>query len=304
MKYVLFALFFLVSFSNAVKINELITDINIDDYSSAEFFVTFKYDENVEKSDYFTLSKIGSVEVRVNDEIIECSVRENFGTSIICDDINTSEITYNFKSFNSVENLQNLNLFNYRISVTQLTDKFYLTVKLPVGSSLAAISKLNGTGLKQYEPVWGVKGSDGRKIYVQWFSDKPMLGETFDIKLIYENMSSTNSNILLILIVGFIVIAGFFIFRKQDVKDVTVVLTKTEKKIIEILLKENELDQRKIVKELDYSKSKITRILQNLKERNLIEITRKGRNNIIKLKKISKNNFVYKIKNYLHERTK
>jgi DNA-binding transcriptional ArsR family regulator len=163
----------------------------------------------------------------------------------------------------------------------------YIIIKLPLGAGLAENTKLQGTGLRQYEPEWGTGGSDGRRIFVQWKLDNPQLGRTLDISVIYENILSTANitSIAILAVIVIVFIAMILAFRKHEIRDLLPVLTESERKVVEILLKERkEVDQRKLVREIDYSKSKISRTLQNLQARGIVEIRRKGRTNIITLK--------------------
>ena len=61
-------------------------------------------------------------------------------------------------------------------------------------------------------------------------------------------------------------------------------LTDTERKVMEIVMRKGEVDQREIVRETEYSKAKVTRVIQDMESRGMLEKTRKGRRNIIKLK--------------------
>jgi len=62
-------------------------------------------------------------------------------------------------------------------------------------------------------------------------------------------------------------------------------LDKDEKKVLEIILREKEIIQRKIVSSTNLSKTKVSRIISRLKERGIIEVEKRGRTNLIKLKK-------------------
>lgn len=279
---------FVISLAHAVGVEEWSTEVSVENDRSTEWIVSLAYKENVTRSDYFVLARVTGVEVKADGSFIDCSVTDRgLGTSIVCENINASKVTYRFRALGLVNALQDLNTIKYRVSVTEITDKFYLTVKLPLGTGLVEKTKIQGTGLKQYEPEWGKEGSDGRRIFVQWSLDRPVLGRTIDISIIYENIldAANITSILIIAIIVIVFLAVIIILRKREIKDVLPVLTENERKVMEILIKEKkEVDQKRIVKELDYSKSKVSRIVQNLQTRGLMEIRRKGRTNMLSLK--------------------
>lgn len=275
--------------ANAASLKSWTIEISLQDDKTAEWFAVFEYDANVTRSDYYIISKIIGVEVMADERFIECSVKSlELGTSIICENINAKKIAYRFRSLDKVSDLQSLNMFRHRFSVTQPAERFSVTLKLPLGTAIVEKSKLDGTGLKPFEPLWGEGGSDGRRILVKWEAEKPVLGMTIDASVIYERVVETSQIISLAIILSIAAALLFviIIFRRKHVEDVMPILTESERKVMEILFREKTgVDQRKIVKEMDFSKSKVSRIIQNLSSRGLIERERKGRANIIKLKK-------------------
>ncbi|MBI4896125.1 MAG: hypothetical protein HY832_01095 [Candidatus Aenigmarchaeota archaeon] len=62
------------------------------------------------------------------------------------------------------------------------------------------------------------------------------------------------------------------------------ILTEHERKVLEIVIRDKKVDQRKVVKETDFSKAKVSRIVQDLLLRGVLEKVRKGRTNILTLK--------------------
>ena len=140
-------------------------------------------------------------------------------------------------------------------------DKVQATVKFPLGAALVEDLKLTSTDLKPFDPDFGREGSDGRRIFVAWTFDKPVLGQSINIYAIYEILGvdpfTIFAVILVIIIVAFLIFIAF-IFRKQKVRDILPVLTEGERKVMEILLREKGgVDQRVIVKETDFSKPKV-----------------------------------------------
>lgn len=296
MKKTLFLIIFILFIAlpvHAVNIKEWNVDVLIEEESSL-WTVVLRYEENTTKSDYFVLGSITDVDVIADELPIKCMVTERVGTSIVCDNINARKMTYKFRLLQSPSEFSEPNIFNYRIrtSITQITSKFSMTVKLPLGAAIVEKSKLEGSGLQRFEPGWGTEGTDGRRIFVQWVINEPKLGETYDFSVVYEKLIPEQEFpfapiVGLLLIV--IAIGAILYLRRPDMREVLPVLTEGERKVVEILLREKkEVDQRLIVKELDYSKSKVSRIVKTLMERGLVEKTPKGRTNLLRLRKPSK----------------
>jgi len=250
------------------------------------FKVTLEYDDYVTRSDYFMLTKLGNVHVFADNREIKCSVSEKgIGTSILCENIYAKKIVYEFVAYDLIKKSNQFKIFRYKFPVTDATDRFAVTVKLPLGAVLIEKDKLP-EGLSQFEPSWGSSGSDGRRIFITWPIENPKVGDSISVSIIYEQMLDLNQVIVAaIALVIIIIMIGFTIyFRKGRIKQVLPVLTESERKVMEILLREKgEVDQRKIVKETDFSKSKVSRILQSLEARGLVERYKRGRANKIKI---------------------
>lgn len=287
----IFSVFMLVFPSLAsAGLTEISTDISLADDRGADWIVVFRYNESVSRGDYFILSRIENVRVLADDEPVQCFVTGDIGTTILCDNIDAAKITYMFHTTNSASALRNLFVFGQRFSVTQLTGRFSVVVRLPLGTALVEKSRLEGTGLSRFEPSWGREGTDGRRIFVEWIASEPKLGETYAISLVYEQVIIGEIPVvpILLILAGIAAVIYFTFLRKPNMKDLLPVLTENERKVMEILLKENKVDQRKLVKDLDFSKPKVSRIIKDLSDRGLVEKTRKGRTNIITLKRAKK----------------
>ncbi len=290
----LVAFIFLLSPVYAASLKEWNVEITINDDGTADWIVSRMYNDTGGKQDYFLFSKITNLEVTADDVIIKCSVTEDIGTTILCDNLSAGKIVYKFRSLGLVNAIRDSKTFRHRFSMVQLLDKFYLKIKLPLGAVIVESSKLEGTGIKRFEPSWGREGSDGRRIFVEWIANEPKLGETYDVSVVYEGLAREQPanipiTIIIVVIAALAVIFTFFIFRyRTPMKDILPVLTEGERKVIKIVMSEKEVDQRKIVKELDFSKTKVSRIIRDLANRGLVEKTPKGRTNIIRLSKKKK----------------
>ena len=266
------------------KLNNWNMDVTIDTDKSTEWVANFEYSDVVDRSDFFVLAKITGVEVKADGQFIDClTTAEDIGTSIVCHDISTRNITYRFRALGLISDLQGLNKFEYRFSVLQLVDNLTITVKLPTGTGLVERSRLEDTGFNPFEPVWGKPDSDGRSIFIIWHQNSPLLGSGIYVSIIYENVFE--NQLLPLGMIGFITLVFFsalILMRRKPMKDILLILTDSERKVMEILLREKKpVDQRTIVRETDFSKPKVSRIISDLETRGLIIRSRKGRTNVI-----------------------
>ncbi|MBI2971265.1 MAG: hypothetical protein HYY37_02485 [Candidatus Aenigmarchaeota archaeon] len=267
-------------------------NISLEDDGTARWNVVFQYKENISRSDYYILAKVTEPGVLADGRFVDYRLaQQSIGTSIVVEGINASRVEYRFRTLGLVSDFAGFSNFNYRFTITELTDAFTVTVKLPLGFGIAEKSKLKDTGLNPFEPVWGTEGSDGRSIYLFWQLEKPRIGQAHNVLILYERVLEINQvaqNLAIVILVTIVVL--FIVYsRKRRYDEVLPVLTEGERKVVEILLREKkDTDQRRLVTELDYSKAKVSRIVQNLVQRGLIESVRKGRTNLIRLKKLKK----------------
>ena len=269
-------------------LQEWTIDISLSDDKTSDWVVSYSYDAPVQKSDFFILAGVTSFNVTADGQPVDCSISRSIGSSIVCNNINARSIVYSIRTFPVISSLQGLSIFTHRFSIIQLTGKFSINIKLPYGTALAEGSKLEGTGLNPFEPQGGRQGSDGRRIFVQWDYQNPKLGDTSDFAVVYEQVQPVDFNVFTVIIaaviIAFLAFLVFF-FRRSRVEDMLPVLTDNERRVMELVLRDKQIDQRKIVKETDFSKAKVSRIIQDLERRGLIEKRIRGRNNIISLKK-------------------
>lgn len=288
---VVVAILLIIAHASAITISEKKVEILLNEDNTADWTVWLTYPQPVKISDVFILTEVSDVEVFTGERKLECEVKkETLGTSIICEGVNSNEIVYRFKTRGVVSKKNGIDIFTYSFPIPNIIEKFYVTVKLPVGMVLVEKSKLEQWGLSPFSPSNGREGSDGRRIFVSWIFEKPELGKSIEVSVIYERpefVVGISPNILLFLIVG-IVVVSFVIFhlsRKKEIERVLPILDKSEREVMKIVIREKKnVSQKRIVKELGYSKAKISRIVKNLEKRGLIKVERRGRNNIISLK--------------------
>ncbi len=264
------------------------TTVSLGSDRDATFEVIMSYNETVTEHEYFVRTDVRDVNVYADEKRIQCNVeRKNIGTTIRCDNFEAQTIRYNFITKDIISNLNNLKNFDYRFSVSRITDNFHITVKLPVGFTIVTQEKLDGTGLLPVEPDNGISSSDGRRIFISWNMAEPLLGDKLDVSIIYERTGFDLEQLLLIVFVLFLIfvmVAITITFRKRGVKDVLTVLHENERRIVQILMKEKSgVDQRRIVKDTGLSKSMISRLVKDLELRGIINVVKKGRTNRISL---------------------
>ncbi|MEM5828785.1 MAG: MarR family transcriptional regulator [Candidatus Aenigmatarchaeota archaeon] len=286
------AILFLASIAECAKIDSIQIAIDITEDNIARFNATINYLEDVEMSDFYTLAKIENVRVFKGNEEVNCSLEElPLGTSIVCKNIFTKKITYTFSATNLIESGKRLKIFSYQFPITTLINRVDILVKIPLGTVIADEAALEYTGLKPYYPENGVKGSDGRRIFVEWNFENPKLGETIVVSAIYEKILKDEYNVSLIYLTTIVIIvfsfAIIFLIIKRKRKDISKflpILNDAERAIMEVILKSPEvLDQRKIVRATGFSKAKVSRVLKDLEVRGLIRREKVGRTTKIRL---------------------
>lgn len=287
---------FIFAFTNSLgycsKIDNIRMVIDLTEENIAIFNVTINYIENVEMSDFYTLARIENIRVFKDEEEINCIVEEMpLGTSIVCKNVFSKKVTYTFSATNLIERGKRLNIFSYQIPITTLINKLSVLVKIPLGAIIADEASLEYTGLKPFYPENGIKGSDGRRIFVEWEFENPKLGEAITISTIYEKILKENTNLILIysalifiFLFSFTIIFLIYFRKRKDILKVLPILTDSERIIMEIILKSPEnLDQRKIVKATGFSKAKVSRVLKDLEARGLIKREKVGRATKVKI---------------------
>src|SRR3989338_10096367 len=188
MRTLLLVIVFLLSVTSAshASLTNWTVDMTINDDGGTEWVVALTYNETVPKSDYFVFARVSNLEEFGDSSPIDCVAIYSLGTSIVCSEISAREVVYKFHVKGLTSDLHNFKIFRYPFSVTQTVERMQVTVKFPLGAALVEDIDLAGTGLKPFEPDFGRKGSDGRRIFVGWTFDKPTLGQSINIYAIYE----------------------------------------------------------------------------------------------------------------------
>jgi len=281
------------SVSQAATLDSWNVEISLNDDGSADWSVFLNYSEPVSRSDYWVFGRIDNVKVSASGRALSCKTElQDVGTAILCDKADSKTISYKFKMLSASGTLGPYKNFKYDFSITGLVGKFDAKISLPLGAVLLDKEKLKGTPLKPYEPDFGVQGTDGRIIFIQWQLIEPKIGESLRVNILYESvipfeLSLPSAIIIIIIIIATAsFLAYFLIFKRKphmEPEEIIKILTPNERTIIQLLIEHQVLDQADIVRETKFSKAKVSRIIQSLQARNIINVVEKGRVNEVSL---------------------
>lgn len=256
--------------------------------NTALYKINLIYVNNPDQEISFTLQNPSeiSIESQTNCKI----VKKVLETQINCD-IKAAERTDIQVSYTSDENVKNRDgyflysdSFNFDDDVKTLN----VLVKLP-----------EATGLREpiessYSPQDALKGSDGRRLVINWLKDDISEGERFDVSIAFEKTGEIIPSsfpieyIIIIIIVSFSAFALFYqiYLRDKNVKVILPVLKSDEKIIFNTIIKHGSgVNQKIIVRDSGYSKAKVSKVLNSLKERGLVKLERIGRSNKVYIEK-------------------
>lgn len=221
------------------------------------------------------------------------SLDTNFGSRIYCDfkqeDVG-GRIVISYETNNLVNPVDGKFIYKNDFKVPLKTKRVLITVKLDKGFIL--IPEDNELNLDQYSPVDGVKGSDGRRIYVFWEREDVGKGDGISTYVVFEPLEKEgiDSSIFMIFTVFVAIIvtvfAGIYYKKHSGIKLAVQVLKDDERKVVEILQNSGgQAKQRQIQLEGDFSKATLSRLIKNLEERGLVRAERVGRTKRVYLNK-------------------
>ena len=221
----------------------------------------------------------------------ECKIlKKSLGTEISCfmPASHQTSIDIQYDSTEGLVKQDGYILFSdsYRIFVD--TKTLSLIVKLPEGSGLKEPVE------NSFSPADALKGSDGRKLILNWVKNDLKEGDMFDISIAFEKFSiiipssMTIGSIVAIALI--LVVSIVFIYRvyldKRYLKLVVPILKEDEKIIFNSLMKHGSgANQKTIVRDSGYSKAKVSKVLNSLRERGIIRLERVGRSNKVHIDK-------------------
>ena len=291
MREILAALFLLLIFSPALasmpgKYADYSVYAEIREGGTINQKINLTFPENITAFDYYLLHP---AYVRFFDgaSLINCtSSLEGLGTIVGCQGINNQRLTLQFDYEKLVkQNGQFFTLSDQYIFLTP-TDNFTLRVILPKGYVVSQTGA--GPNNSSYYPSGAVQVTDGQQIYLEWKRQKLNASVVFSYSVSYEKALETQDNSGLFVVIGAavaIIIALLMViyFRKKPtLKEYG--LNEDERKILDVLLKEKKVSQKKIVRETGFSKAHVSRLSKNLESRGIIERKRTGRTYEVSLK--------------------
>jgi len=253
---VLAALLLLLSCAHALKYAEVVISINHD--------MSFDANVTIKGGGQLTLVFLDAREIR---NTTNCASN---GNVVTCKPVQSS--------ISGV--LKNTSL-SVSVGSGEEIEDLLVVVKLPstaVGESAAP---------KDY-----VSTSDGKRIIFVWEARNVSANDMKVFSVRYSTPSiivsskgiSTEAVFLIILLLLSVPAAAYYFFRRKKMKVKIEVLRGDEKKVMEIVYKHKEIDQKEIVRITDFSKAKVSKIVMSLEKRGLIEVERRGRKNIIRVR--------------------
>lgn len=262
-------------------------DVDLTSDGNAKIKLTVNFLNPINEFQLTVLGSVKNVNATTNSGPAECAVTSGAASIITCKMSLTSErrtFELNFETPDFVKKIENRNLFNFDLSLSQDIAGAAATVKLPEGYALA-----NTAVIPAVTPVPSNIVSDGRRIIVNWNFENIKADQSFKIQTLYEVVESTVPiNLISIIVTLVVVIVGgaFLYFRKlKKPKELILsVLDDFEKNVVEVInAAGGEINQRKVVQETNLSKAKVSRVVKRLQERGLLEVVRMGRTNKLKL---------------------
>ena len=267
-------------------------DIKLDEEgkSDVQLILTFKEPEK-----YLSFNVIGRIEnfmATSNAGPVNCGV-DISGTSSIRCEMNLTEtkkqLQINFTTYDFVKTLDDKFYFSSDLSPHIYVTDISATLKLPNGALL--VGEYISSSVLSY-PESASAHIVGDSIIVIWNLRNIQATELLKFEVLYERVTpppwfELRMRHFVLLGASFAVVIGFIFVRylRKSENLVLSVLDEYERKVIDIITKEGEVKQKKVVQLTNLSKAKISRVVKSLADRGLIEVERRGRTNRLKLVK-------------------
>jgi len=274
---VILFLFVNPAFSIATKYTSYDIKVFLSDEGMVREEVNISFDDVKEDFSYYIIHKAYNVKIFSEKGEPDCKIKYiDFGTLISCEDANSKNFKLSFIVPDLIKRSGNLYHYQDKFVITEITDFFSLRVYLPEGYILPENLSLNQA---PYSPEFGVSGSDGRHIFVEW-KREPRLGDTYYIEVYFEKAKEnpTYKYYSLLAFAGIFAFLLLFFFYSRSSNKVIGYLNENERKVIEVIRRYGgRVSQKKICIETDFSKAQVSRILKDMEERGLIKRIKKGR---------------------------
>jgi len=289
MAFVLLVLFAPVFGSPPAKYVDYQVNVEVREDGTLNETINLIFPERVDSFDYYLLHP---AYVRFfdsnNNELTGCvSSLEGTGTIVSCHNLSLSRLSMQFEYDKLVRRNGSFFILSDQYIFLTPTDNFILRIILPKGYVVSQKDAANQT-IQAYYPMDAYQGSNGQQIYLEWKRVQQKAGGVFTYSAIYEKAIGTEVNDGIYIYIGAAasVIIGLLLliyFRKKPtLKEYG--LNDDERKVLDVLLKENKVSQKKIVRDTGFSKAHVSRLSKNLEERGIIERKRRGRTYEVTLK--------------------
>jgi len=177
-----------------------------------------------------------------------------------------AKINIEFDTKGLVEQAQNKYIFSFHYIPLVQTENFEMDLTLPQGFILSSIAQ-------SVSPDPSKMSTDGKNIILTWNYEK--LDKEFAAIVVYERgftKESPNYFIYGLFAVIAIVLASVALFYRKEKIDVAMMtLSEEEKMIVDRILKNKEVMQKKLVQETGFSKVKISKLVRRLEEKGIVE---------------------------------
>ncbi len=244
----------------------------------------------------FNMKVIGRVEnfyATSNAGPVDCGIEITGVSDITCSMGLTEqkrELNINFETVDFVKALGDKILyFNAEVSPNVNTTSLTATVRLPKNHFL--VGESTESSILSY-PDKAFAHILGENILVTWELSEISETEGVTFEILYEEAEppiwfQLRMRHFILFGAALAGVLGFIIIRHLRKSDEVVlsILDEYERQIMDIIAKEGEIKQKKIVDLSNFSKAKVSRVVKSLSERGLIEVERRGRTNRVKLSK-------------------
>ncbi len=280
----------LVSASSDIQFYKIDIELDEEGKSDIQLVLTFR-----ELERYFSFNVIGRIEnfeATSNAGPVDCKV-DISGTSSISCEMNLTEtkkeLQINFTTTDFVKTLDDKFYFSGDLSPHIAVADVSATLKLPHGALL--VGEDISSSVLSY-PKSASAHIVGDTIIVIWKLYNIPAAELLKFEVLYEQVTpppwfELRMRHFILLGASFAVVIGFIFVRylRKSESLVLSVLDEYERKVIDIIIREGEVKQKRVVQLTNLSKAKVSRVVKTLAERGLLEVERRGRTNRLKLVK-------------------
>jgi len=280
----------IVSASSGIQFYKIDVDIDENNRAFVGLVITFKQPET--QFSFDVIGRVENFEATSNAGPVNCNI-EVIGTSSIKCEMNLTEtrkqMEIKFETNDFVRTLDNKFYFNADLAPRLDVDGVSATFKLPKGFLL--VGEDITSSVLSY-PENASAHIVGGRILIIWSLSNIEPDDQLKFEILYEQIKTPSwfqlrMRHFILFGAAFAVVLGFIFVRylRRSEKLVLSVLDEYERQIMNIITKEGEIKQRKIVQLTNLSKAKVSRVVKSLAERGIIEVERTGRTNRIRLSK-------------------